>query len=122
MKELLIKGTNVAPSIHGDSSGNVEISGKSMMEDALSFYQPYHQWIDELIQSDVTSLNIDIDLVYFNSSSSKQLLKFLMIIDDSDKECNLNWFFPEGNEVLEDRGKEFEFMLDFSFNYIEKKT
>ncbi|MBL4703867.1 MAG: SiaC family regulatory phosphoprotein [Flavobacteriales bacterium] len=122
MENLFINGTDNCPEIVGEITGEISISGKSMAEDSITFFNPVHDWVKALVGSSVEEITIKIKLVYFNSSSAKQLLKLLLIIDDSEKKAKVIWVFPSGNDLLEERGKEFEIMLDLPFDYLENEA
>ena len=50
MDHLIIKSTDLAPEIQMDINGTILIKGRSMMENALLFYEPIHYWINEYIK------------------------------------------------------------------------
>jgi hypothetical protein len=68
-----------------------------------------------------TPITVTMDLIYFNSSSAKQLLKLLMGIDEATTNGKVIWMYPENNDTLLERGKELEVMLDLPFEYLAKK-
>ena len=121
MEEIILEETEFGPKIELKSNGCFLIKGQSMMENAEAFYQDIHDWINRNGE-DLDTIEINIDLSYFNSSSAKQLLKFLMAIDELEKNSVVNWFFPEENDILKDRGYEFEIMLDIPFNFKSNKA
>lgn len=120
MENKCIEETGFGPEIKMDISGIIRIHGKSMMEDASLFFQPCHSWIEEYIQLRKGELVLEIDLSYFNSSSAKQLMKMLMVIDDSEIQGRVVWIYPEKNDVLLERGQELEIMLDLPFEFRAK--
>lgn len=117
MENKIIEATDLSPRIVLDPTGNIEISGKSRMEDASLFYQSVHNWVADYISSSLGSLAVKIKLDYFNSSSAKQLLKLLMVIDEANINGKVIWVYPAGNDVLLERGQELEIMLDLPFEY-----
>ncbi len=119
MENLFIESTGGSPEVAGNINGEISISGKSMSENAIAFYNPIHTWVNALIDSSVTEIRVKVKLVYFNSSSAKQLLKLLLAIDESGKKAKVIWSSPAGNDMLQERGKEFEIMLDLPFEYHE---
>ena len=51
MEPLIINGTEDTPEIVFNCVDNIfQISGKSLPDDALSFYKPVRDWIDEYIK------------------------------------------------------------------------
>lgn len=120
MENKIIEETDLGPEIKMDVSGRITIRGKSMMEDASLFFNPSHIWVGEYLQKQKNPLLIEIELSYFNSSSAKQLLKMLMVIDDSEIEGKVIWLYPKENDVLLERGQELEIMLDIPFEFQAK--
>lgn len=119
MENIIIQETEIGPEIKMDISGSVTIKGRSMMEDASLFFKPCYEWITEYIRNN-KSLSIAIELSYFNSSSAKQLMKILMVVDDSEIEGKVIWLYPKDNDVLLERGQELEIMLDLPFEFQAK--
>ncbi len=112
-----IPETQLGPKVVMDPEGSLSFHGKSMMEDASLYYQPCHKWIADYIVGVGKPLTVTMELNYFNSSSAKQLLKLLMSIDESEIESKVIWIYPADNDVLLERGQEFEVMLNMPFEY-----
>ena len=120
MENIIIDKTDISPEVKLDISGEISISGMSMMEDPSDFYLQAYNWVNEYISSGKNILNIGFDLSYFNSSSSKQILKLLMAIDEAEIDSKVKWNYPNDNEFLRERGEEFAIMLDLPFEYVAK--
>jgi len=118
MESISIESSEYGPQVKLDVSGKIEISGKSMMEDAETFYDPIHSWIDNYIDTKDGRFLVEFNLKYFNSSSAKQLLRMLMTIDAAEKlKAEINWLYPAENDILLERGEELEIMVDTPFNF-----
>jgi hypothetical protein len=114
-----IDKTELTPAITMDGGGKLHISGKSMMEDAAQFYTPVYNWLSD--QCDLQSeVGLVFELDYFNSSSAKQLLRLLILVDDAGINAEVKWYYPEHNDVLKERGQELQFMVDLPFNFLTK--
>lgn len=121
MESKTINATEFGPEILLDATcKKIRISGKSRMEDAMAYYQPVHEWLAELLTQGITPITIELDLSYFNSSSAKQLLKILMVVDSSEIEGKVRWIYPANNDTLLERGNELEVMVDLVFEYVQK--
>ena len=118
MEELEINSTATSPEVKLSPEGNVMFSGKSMMENAIDFYGPIHDWIENYVSSGAEKLRLEFDFVYFNSTSAKQILKMLMNLDDASLNCIVDWKHPKDHDVLKFRGSELESMLNMEFNYV----
>ena len=114
-----VKPTNSTPAIMFGEDGKLLISGRSIPEDAVKFYQPLLEWAAELQAS---SLNVEINLEYMNSSSSKKLLHLLRLLDanSSIRELTVNWCYEKDDEDTLEIGQIFEErLLKASFRYSE---
>lgn len=118
MRALEFKSNEFGPEVIQEGH-KVRIVGKSMIEDAPSYFNPLHDWVRELLKTE-KRIEIDFDLTYFNSPSAKQILKLLMIIDESDAEATVRWYYPKDNDLLLERGQELAIMVDLKIEYIPK--
>ena len=92
MDDLIIKSTPATPEIDFKMSGQMLIKGKSLPENPLKFYEPIFRWIEDFSAEDV---QIDIKLEYVNTSSSKNILELIKIVDRNQniRNLNLNWYY-----------------------------
>jgi len=120
MERIEIEASDMNPLVRMETTGDIYFSGRSMMEDASSFYAPVHKWLEAYMANANSGIVVHCDLSYFNSSSAKQLLKVLMTIDDSDVNAKVIWHYPKENDVLYDRGAELAIMVDIPFEFSEK--
>jgi hypothetical protein len=105
------------PTITFDDAGSISISGISMMEDAMDFYQPTKDWMDNFLGLN-KSITIDFNLNYFNSSSAKQFIQILSKLEDEKIAGKVIWNYPNDHIIMFDRGKELEAILDVPFEFI----
>ncbi len=105
------------PTITFDDAGSISITGISMMEDAMDFYQSTKDWIDSFLESN-QSINIDFNLNYFNSSSAKQFIQILSKLEDDNIKGKVIWNYPNDHIIMFDRGKELEAILDVTFEFV----
>ena len=59
-----------------------EINGESYPENSDKFYFPVIKWISEYCKDITKELKLNINLTYFNTSSSKALLDIFDILKD----------------------------------------
>lgn len=102
---IKIDKTNISPEIIFDiKSKIVDINGRMLMEDAISYFIDVKEHI-ELIKGDIT-LNIDLD--YINSSSLSQLLRLLR----TNKQIkHINWYYDSNDTDTLKTGEVFTKML-----------
>ncbi len=126
MENLKIEPTKYTPEIFFDCENHVlEIKGKSYPENTSAFYRPVFEWLEKYVEmEEVEKITVNLELVYFNSSSSKILMDFFDVLEDAaedDKDVTVNWIFEAEDEDLLEFGEEFQ--QDFeslNFNLIEK--
>ncbi|UCG27677.1 MAG: DUF1987 domain-containing protein [Bacteroidales bacterium] len=123
MESLFISATSKTPSIVFDREKKViEIKGKSTPEDHVAFYSPILDWFDSFILDppDYTQVNVHLD--YFNTSSSKVLLKIfkkLELINEVEKKVEVNWYYEIGDWDMKDCGLDYEAIVNVPFRLIE---
>ena len=116
---MQLKATIDTPEVNFDERLNqLVIRGRSLPEDAWSFYKPILEWVQSLKLNGADPLTVELQLEYFNSSSSRYLLEFLSTLEKKAKDrVQVIWISEEEDEVMEEKGKEFEGLLDLSFSY-----
>ncbi len=126
MDNLEITATKSSPEIKFDA-GNYTLSivGESYPENTSQFYEPIYKWVDDCIDAlGDKEMTLDIELIYFNSSSSKVLMDIFDTLEDaSDEGKNIvvNWIYDEENDSALEYGEEFaEDMEALTFNLVEK--
>jgi len=110
MEKLVIEETKYTPKIELDPAGTISLTGKSYPENTFEFYQPMMDWVKEYFENDpaeVTTINMEI--TYFNSSSSKLFFDFFDLLEENSEEhkIKINWIYDEENESAEEAGEDF---------------
>ncbi len=126
MENLIIEETKYTPYIKFDAESKVfELIGKSYPENTFEFYKPMIQWIEKYfqeIQDERTIINLEI--IYFNSSSSKLFFDFFDLIEEAHnngKSIEINWIYDKENESALEAGEDFkEDFEGLEFNLVEK--
>jgi hypothetical protein len=117
MQDLFIQGTDSLPTISFLSSGELKILGRALPEDAAKFFTPLIRWVDEFSSSEV---NMEVNLDYFNTSVSKQLLDLFKTIDNkkSIETVNVKWMYEEGDDEMLESGEIYQEILPrFNFSF-----
>lgn len=124
LKDIEIEATKSTPLISLKTNGKIDIIGKSYPENTFEFYQPLIKWIDEYFQSEPEQkTEINIDISYFNSSSSKLFFDFFDILDINSKkfQIEINWLYDKDNETALEMGEDFKDDFDnLNINIISK--
>lgn len=82
MENIFIEETKYTPEIRLDAQkGEIYFKGKSYPENTFEFYTPILTWIEEYFTKDVQNKTvINMEIIYFNSSSSKLFFIFLILL------------------------------------------
>jgi len=123
MENLIIEDTKYTPKITLETSGTISLVGKSYPENTFEFYTPMMDWIKEYFSTSAASLTtVNMEITYFNSSSSKLFFDFFDILEENndDNKIKINWIFDEENESAEEAGEDF--IEDFEDLNIELVT
>lgn len=99
-------------------TGELLIKGRSLPENAESFYQPVLDWMEAYLAEEPAEITLTIDLEYFNSSSVKQLLNLLILLENqvvNDRKVLIIWCYDEEDELMEMKGRELESIVNLPF-------
>ena len=122
MSALRIEQADDTPLVIFDSeSGQFELSGKSMPEDVIDFYQPVLDWLMSYKGNALDKTVFDFRLIYFNTASSKLILDILMILEEiqeSGKAVLVRWHSIDNDEDMQEAGEEYDDMMELEFEHL----
>ena len=123
MKELLIAKTTSTPAIQfNPETGFLKIEGRSIPENPGDFYEELINWIKDYYSNPAVQTQVDLNLEYVNSGSSKFLLGiFRLIKKKHDEGCKtlINWYYEEDDEAIKSLGEHYKSTIKIPFNLIE---
>ena len=121
MEKLIIEKTSDTPSIHLDSSDKIEISERSLPENAIDFYAPIIEWFNEYSKNPNSETIVDIKLEYFNTSSAKQIAKILLILQKLAENNNvlIKWYYSASDSDMHSSGVRYSKLVKVKFEFIE---
>lgn len=122
MKELHIEGSKTRPDISMNPDGILKIEGRSIDGNIVEFFRPVESWVKEYIEDPAEITCLDINLEYFNSASTKLLIKIiqkLTYVQLKHKKFIVNWYYEEGDEDILERGEYFSSIVKIPFNFIK---
>jgi len=127
MKNLAIEATKQTPKVSFDAENHVlEFQGESYPENMALFAVPIFAWLEKYLeQLGNQTFTVNIELTYFNSSSSKMLLdlfdKLEEEVADNGKDIIVNWIYDADDDGIEEYGEEFQEDLEsLTFNLVKK--
>lgn len=122
MDRLEFQPTSKTPYVLLDPAGKIKFRGRSIPEDVSIFYEQVVDWIRHYAASPSAYTEIDVEMEYLNSGTSKYMLKILKIIKDIENngsELKINWIYEEGDDDILERGEYYASILDLKINFIE---
>lgn len=118
-----IEGTPKTPSITlNPESGIIEIKGRSIPENSIEFYKPIVDWLEDYAKAPKEKTVVNIQLEYFNTSSSKCILDVFKKLENLKKGKNdivVNWYYEEDDEDMLEAGEDYESIIKVPFKMIE---
>jgi len=109
-----IASTFKTPLIDGDiNKGILKIAGKSLPEDAKAFFQPVRLWLANFYQTTASSIEVTIQLEYYNTASSKFLVNLLLQLEklQAQKSVVVNWIYDEDDIEMQETGEDFQNLI-----------
>ena len=128
MEAFVREKSKSTPWINFDPEKNhLEIQGESYPEDSAKFYSPMLEWLEAYLQEvNDKPVQVDVELIYFNSSSSKILMNFFDMLEDAAQKgrtINVYWKYDEDNDIAQECGEEFQEDMEYvNFELIEENS
>lgn len=124
MENIRIKQTGCSPEIDFNFDKNIfSIRGESYPENIVAFFnQPLSAFESYLNQISKGEVEFNFQLIYFNSSSAKIIMKLFTLLDQTAKKgvsVTVNWYFDTDDDSMEEMGEEFgEDLESAAFNLV----
>ena len=119
MKKLELANTEDTPYLLLDKDNNkFEISGRSLPEDAFGFYGAAHEWLESYVEDANANTELVMNLDYFNSSSARNIVEMLLILEKITETGNVikvTWLYMEDDDVMKGRGEEIQSVVELPF-------
>ena len=99
------------------------IIGRSFPEDVPSFYIPIEKWLKNNIIECVDGFNMEVQLDYFNTATSKYLLYMMHILEEykenHDIPIVIRWKYFADDEDMKEAGMEYQHFVSIPFEFEE---
>ena len=122
MEALDIRATNDTPKVLLDPENEIfEISGRSLPEDVVRFYQPVIDWLEEYKHSPNEYTEFVFKYIYFNTATSKLIQDILIKLEEIQEKTHsvqIMWFYEQDDEDMLDLGEEFKENIEVPFDII----
>lgn len=123
---LVIEQSKTSPWVHLDKEKNTfKLGGRSIVEDPNKFYMPVYEWLEEYVKDPNDETVFEFDLEYFNSSSARQVMKLIILLEEIEKtgkKIKVLWLYEEGDEMSQERGEEIKLVSKLEFEIREYPT
>ena len=126
MENLHIEAEKKSPSVNFELySGLLRIGGNSSLENPGKFYDVLINWLESYSLKPAVKSTFKMEMEYFNSSSSKHLMRALRIMERiqaaGKSDVLIEWHHHEHDGSMLEAGEDFASMLKIPFSYIEEK-
>jgi len=123
MDKLFLEATVQTPLIDFDSeSGLMQIKGRAIPDDPDNFWLPILNWFESYLMLPAEETIFEIDLDYFNISSSKRILVLLYKLNDiadNGRRVNVKWCYNKADEDMFEVGQDLAYMVRVPFEFVE---
>jgi hypothetical protein len=117
MGQLHIAPTVKTPEIRFESEANrLILQGRSIPENAVEFYRPVLDWAASLTSDQ--EMVIQVQLEYFNTSSSKCLLDLFKKLEALES-LAVHWYFDSDDEDMLEAGEDYDHIVSLPFKFVE---
>lgn len=123
MEPLFIeKQPNTLKIVLDKENRNFTFEGRSLPENTVKFFEPVIKWLKEYREDPVSDVVVNMNFIYFNTSSAKLLLEVLRIFETIYKAGNnmkIIWHYMAEDYDIQEAGEEYSTMVTIPFEYIE---
>ena len=104
MEILKIPGTKYTLEINFDpDTGHLEMAGSSYPENAVEFFQPIFEWLENYVSKVKNSILLSLNFDYLNSISTRCIINILEILEmyyNGGGKVEVNWYCAKDNEDM----------------------
>jgi hypothetical protein len=119
---LIIAHKEDTPSVIFDrEQGIFEIGYRSLSENAIAFYEPILNWLNEYKQNPLPKTIFKLKLEYFNTASAKQLAKVFLSLEELSRtnDVYIIWCYLKEDTDMHTSGIRFSKFLKMPFEFVE---
>jgi hypothetical protein len=124
MNDLFIQGNAEAktPTVDFKVSGDLKLHGRSVSENPIEFFEPLILWLKNLKKSHPPKIVLNLQLEYFNTSTSKLLLHMFRTLEEFQKigsDVKIIWHYDKIDDDLREAGKDYQSIVRIPFEFVE---
>ena len=105
--------------------GVLVISGRSIPENALAFFEPLFRFIASYTKRPYPLTEVNVMLEYANSSTNRSLMTAFTLLEKIYENGNnilINWYYENGDDLMYELGNDFKALLRIPFMVQEKES
>ena len=103
-------------------NGMLRLKGRSIPENSIEFYKPLIDWLEKYSSKPKTDTIVNIQLEYFNTSSSKCILDVFKKLESINKggqsQVIINWHYEEDDEDMSEAGEDYQAIINVPFKMV----
>ncbi len=119
---LELKSSEETPNIVLDQAkGTISFSGRSIPENAVSFYKPVLDWLNEYEATVGIITQVSFKWDYYNTATDKQIAKIMLQLEELAKhnKMTVKWYYFKGDHSMMSHGQRFKELLDLDIELIQ---
>ena len=123
MDPLILEATEYSPEIVLDKQKNIFfISKRSLHENAMGFFKPVLEWLENYINNPNEETVFEFKLEYYNTASAKQIAKLFLILEKlaKQKKVLIKWHYNKEDTDMLSSGKRYSKLIKLDFEFIEE--
>lgn len=122
MKDLIIAPTSKTPSVNLSAKGDLKISGTSVPEDIINYFQPIITWANDYKKTNPTATTLTLDFVYINTSSTIFILKLLKSLHElSNKGLELKVIWKYDDDDMHEQGEILQTLSKCKIDFVKQR-
>jgi len=119
MDPLIIEETPQTPKVvFNGSTGVFTVTGKSYPENVNTFYEAAFDYIEKYKSAPQKKTQLEFKWLYYNTATAKIIIKLILELKDASEEFEMVWHCQKDFDLMIEKGKEIEQLLDFNFNLV----
>ena len=119
MARLIIKETHQSPEILFDpEKGEITLSGKSYPENVNDVFKELLDAIESYKSNPQKKTTVNFHWLYYNTATSKIIVKILADLKAAPTELVLNWYFKKGFTMMKERAELIKEIMDIQMELI----
>lgn len=123
LSPLIIEKESDKPEVSLDSNtGVMQFSGRSIAENAFSFYAPILDWIKKYRKNPCSFTEVIFNFDYYNTATEKQIAKIMVELENIASDNNklvIKWHYYEGDHSMLSHGLRFKELLTLDIQMVE---